>query len=97
MTKGKGICRTSCSVALDTDRYVLVQRLAKVLPVKHESAYYNFSLGVRRALDLLTLEQLEAACIANEADIAKEAARREAICRESLARIARKWGSHGQT
>jgi hypothetical protein len=59
-----------------------VRRLAKVLPAfvpisRLPEVRHNFSLGVRRMLALVTEEQWEAACQANEADIEARLKQRE--------------------
>jgi hypothetical protein len=51
-----------------------IRRIAEVLPAvmlagRMPLVRTNFSLGVRRMLALVTEEQWEAACVANEADI----------------------------
>jgi hypothetical protein len=74
-----------------------VRRLAKVLPAfmpasRLPEVRTNFSLGVRRMLALVTEEQWEAACQANEADIEARLKHREGFLARKAKRLEqRRW------
>jgi hypothetical protein len=80
--------------------YTRVRRIAKVLPAfmpagRLPEVRTNFSLGVRRMLAMVTEEQWEAACQANEAGIEARLKHREGFLKRKAARLEqRRWDKY---